>query len=554
MLAYLVVKTNQPSFDYEGAVRAMRELKQLDARWRADTLALTVGLSNNFDAVAAPLPAIATHRRTLEAIVAGYIRDFPDKDHSIGPLLESEQRAISDMTVLIERIKSQHAILANSSRFLPIASQELLATTPDTVAASRLDKRLNRLLADTMSYVLTPDGVLESRLRQQNADLRDLVGELPEAARDKLNTLLAHADILVTKRREGAQLLTQLAAVPSEKTINELNDAFVALHGQALAEQQVYRQLLLAYATLLLALLGYACWVVYRSYQEIRDKNRSLTSANAETQMMLIQSAKMSAIGQMVAGIAHEINTPLAYVKATFSVLSEQMTQLDRPVDERQMQSLLAEEVRSLLEDGRHGIEQISKLVMTLKNFSRIDKAKRGDFSVQDGLDGALEIARYMLKYKVSIEKRYSKVPRIKCAPSQINQVFLNILMNAVQAMPNRPEMGVITLRIGMHDVHTVRVDIQDDGTGIPDDVLPRIFDPFFTTKKLGEGTGAGLAICYRIVENHGGRILVDTAVGVGTTFSVLLPVQEHEPRISDSLDVDLSTEVSPTPESAFAT
>ncbi|MGB0127976.1 MAG: ATP-binding protein, partial [Rhodocyclaceae bacterium] len=136
--------------------------------------------------------------------------------------------------------------------------------------------------------------------------------------------------------------------------------------------------------------------------------------------------------------------------------------------------------------------------------------------------------AKNMLKNKVTIDRQYEETPPIKCAPSQINQVFLNIITNAAQAIP---EKGVITLRTGMHDPQTVRVEIQDDGSGIPAEVLPKIFDPFFTTKDIGKGTGMGLSISYKIIEGHGGRIEVDTEAGLGTTFSILLPIDQPEVR-----------------------
>jgi two-component system, NtrC family, sensor kinase len=183
------------------------------------------------------------------------------------------------------------------------------------------------------------------------------------------------------------------------------------------------------------------------------------------------------------------------------------------------------EEMATLLKDGIHGIEQISEIVLNLKNFSRLDRAKVSNFSVPAGLDSTLLLANHLLKNKVEIRKDYGAVPNISGSPSQINQVFLNIISNAVQAMPERAEANIITLRTAMEDDKTVRVEIQDNGNGIPKDVLPKIFDPFFTTKAIGQGTGMGLSISYKIIQEHGGKLLVDTEAGVGTVFTILLPV-----------------------------
>jgi signal transduction histidine kinase len=292
-----------------------------------------------------------------------------------------------------------------------------------------------------------------------------------------------------------------------------------------------------------------------RSHAELERANREIR----ESQTHLIQSEKMASLGQMVAGIAHEINTPLAYVKGTFSVLEEQLAMLGQLADssrefaramrtprrDQQMlnthfrvlesaSKMMAEhnvlgETDWLLRDGIRSVEQIVDIVASLRNFSRLDREKVVDFSVEQGLDSTLALAHNLLKNTVEVRKEYGHVPNIPGSPAQINQVFLNLITNAVHAMPapgERTQPGVITLRTSMADGKTVRVDVQDNGKGIPADVLPKIFDPFFTTKPVGQGTGLGLSISYKIVEEHGGRIMVSTQEGQGATFSVLLPLE----------------------------
>jgi signal transduction histidine kinase len=182
------------------------------------------------------------------------------------------------------------------------------------------------------------------------------------------------------------------------------------------------------------------------------------------------------------------------------------------------------EELDSMLNDGSHGIGQISEIVLNLKNFSRLDRANVANFDVRKGLDSTLLLARNLLKNHVTVHTEYLEIPEIVCSPSQINQVFLNIITNAAHAMG---ESGTLILRTEKHDEKMVRVEIQDDGGGIPANALPKIFDPFFTTKPIGEGTGMGLSISYKIIEAHGGKILVDTEPGIGTTFSILLPISQ---------------------------
>ena len=188
-----------------------------------------------------------------------------------------------------------------------------------------------------------------------------------------------------------------------------------------------------------------------------------------------------------------------------------------------------------LVDDGLHGIEEITTLVRTMKNFSRLDKGQIESFSVEEGLESALLIARSQLKYVAEAKREFDTVPQIMCSPSQIRQVFLNLIVNAVDAMATMDRRGVLTLRTRITSSDTVQIDISDNGPGISDDVIGKIFDPFFTTKPVGQGTGMGLSICYRIIENHGGTITVNSKPGKGTVFTITLPRQgESLPKLDE--------------------
>jgi len=267
---------------------------------------------------------------------------------------------------------------------------------------------------------------------------------------------------------------------------------------------------------------------------------------------MLVQSEKMSSLGQMVAGITHEINTPLAYVKSSLELVQNKLPEMAELIDslERLLAMLAAgttaedelnaqfahvsslagglrehetvKELGSMLGDGLHGIDQITEIVTSLKNFSRLDRSKVSHFNLNEGLDSALVIARNLVKTKTVI-KNYADIPTVECSPSQINQVFLNLITNAAQAIPDKT--GTITLRTS-YAGDQVKIEVADNGHGIPKDVLPKIFDPFFTTKEIGQGTGLGLSIAYKIVTEHGGKISVRTQADKGTVFTVLLPIK----------------------------
>jgi signal transduction histidine kinase len=469
---------------------------------------------------------------------------------------------------LIDRFKSQNAILRNSSRYLPLAAADATAGLEGAAAAARAAaaQAVEETLTGALVLAHTPEPAVASRVRDGLSQLQQLATQLPPDAADRVGGFAAHAETVLRQEQQSDRTLSELAALPSAQAVDRLADVHAAEHEKLLVTQQRYRLALVAYSALLLAALGWAGWRLLRSVRLLNHANLALQRTNEqlkESQVHLVQSEKMSALGQMVAGIAHEINTPLAYVKGTFEVLKEQVTpvqdlaanscrlahMLRLPRTERDRQALnsaargfdhatrqvadsrIMDEVGQLLADGIHGIEQISEIVTNLKNFSRLDRAKVSEFSVEEGLDSTLLLAKNLLKNRVEIVKDYGEgVPRIHCSPSQINQVFLNIVTNAVHAMPEgRATPGVITLRTSAEGPDMVRVEIQDDGSGIPADVLPKIFDPFFTTKPIGQGTGMGLSISFKIVQEHGGRILVDTEPEVGTVFSILLPVRSRQ-------------------------
>jgi signal transduction histidine kinase len=257
----------------------------------------------------------------------------------------------------------------------------------------------------------------------------------------------------------------------------------------------------------------------------------------------------MSSLGQMVAGVAHEINTPLAYVKNSLGQVSEQLPTIGNALDHcdklldflksgddpeglsREFQQTMThiaalkqqhviEDLCTLVKDGLFGTGQVAEIVGNLKNFSRLDRSKVSHSSMNESLNNTLLLAKHMLK-SVTVNKNFGEVPDITCAPSQINQVFLNLVTNAVQAMPS--ERGTLTLTT-RQEGDGVAVDVEDSGAGIPAEVLSKIFDPFFTTKEIGKGTGLGLSISYKIVQQHGGKISVESKPGVGTKFTVWLP------------------------------
>ncbi|PTQ90180.1 ATP-binding protein [Agitococcus lubricus] len=285
---------------------------------------------------------------------------------------------------------------------------------------------------------------------------------------------------------------------------------------------------------------------ISQSAAELNIAYRQLSSSQAQ----LVQSEKMAALGQMVAGVAHEINTPLGYVNNNIEMAREFFAQFhyvlqahehlahtlidpnSRDVDIAESLANLDDakagfdsqqwfaDLEGLFADTFYGVEQISELVTGLKNFSRLDQAILDNVSLNECIENALLIARNTLKYKVTVLKRLEDVPPIRCAASQINQVLLNLFTNAAQAIK---EQGYLLIK-SWSDKDFVYVSVQDTGCGIAAEHLAKIFDPFFTTKPVGQGTGLGLSISYKIIQQHQGSIRVASELGKGTRFVIAFP------------------------------
>jgi signal transduction histidine kinase len=262
---------------------------------------------------------------------------------------------------------------------------------------------------------------------------------------------------------------------------------------------------------------------VQKRTHDLAKKNKELAEALDKlrsTQAQLVRSEKMASIGQLVAGIAHEINNPVNAIVNTVGPLEEAIGDMESADPAARGEA--AKDIRDMVKVVQRGAQRTKAIVGALHNYSRTDDEKVVDFDLNRSLDDSLELLRHLLKGNVNVEKHYGEVGKIRGHAGQVNQVFMNLLTNAAQALTGRDgaTITISTRAVG----EKIEVRIGDNGPGIPPDVEPRIFDPFFTTKDVGEGTGLGLAIVHELVERHGGEIFVETEVGKGTTFTVRMP------------------------------
>ena len=282
-----------------------------------------------------------------------------------------------------------------------------------------------------------------------------------------------------------------------------------------------------------------------RANEALTELNRKLSAA----QEQLVQSEKLASIGQLAAGVAHEINNPVGYIFSNIGTLEKYLVGVFRMLEAYeacevllagtpaadQLATLraeveleyLKEDIPILMSETREGVDRVRKIVQDLKDFSHVDARREWEWAdLHKGIDSTLNIVNNEIKYKANVVKQYGVLPEVLCLPSELNQVFMNLLVNAAHSISK--ERGTLVVRTGAED-DQVWVEIEDDGCGISADNLKRIFDPFFTTKPVGKGTGLGLSLSYGLVKKHGGRIEVDSEVGRGTRFRVWIPIQQEQ-------------------------
>lgn len=296
------------------------------------------------------------------------------------------------------------------------------------------------------------------------------------------------------------------------------------------------------------------------AYQaQLEDLVDQRTAQLTRVREQLLQSEKLASIGQLAAGVAHEINNPVGYVSSNLNTLKGYVDELVRllgdyrslvaaadgpaaaQIEQRWRQldvDFLQRDLVELLHESSEGLARIRKIVQDLKDFSRVDREPVFAMAdLHDCIESSLNVAANEIKYKADVVREYGDLPQIECVASQLAQVCLNLVVNAAQAMGE--QRGQITVRTGCAD-GKVWLSISDTGCGMSDAVIARVFDPFFTTKEVGKGTGLGLSISFGIIEQHHGSIEVDSREGAGTTFRITLPVHQpaHVKRVASAPSV----------------
>ncbi|MDH4149495.1 MAG: ATP-binding protein [Betaproteobacteria bacterium] len=573
LLGFLYLKSQGVDYRVQGDILDyLRELKEIDGRGDLDVLRARVeGTSGKMRPIGernARIPELLRRLQQSSGLVSS-----PTLNRNLPALVEAFERK----TELLNRYQAAGDTVTEALGRMVTFDSEIAGLVrgawesyPQRDRLVAIESTAALLFAHVMRYAADPTDAQRQNVEVFAADLRKAGSGTPAALREGLARMDNTVQQILGAKPVENDLFGKITIASAGPRIDSLTNAFTAETANIQTDSERYRIYLIAYAGALLILIGYLLSRLAVSYRllesRVEERTRELSDALRqlkESESQLIQTEKMSSLGQMVAGVAHEINTPLAYVKNSLSAVAGQLPEVKKLIVETNKLLRLMEdnspdperlrvkytavrdlihyfageqalaEMGKLAQDGLYGIEQISEIVVNLKNFSRLDRSKVSSFNLNEGLESALILAKHELKH-LTVKKNLGEIPAITCSPSQLNQVFLNLINNAAQAIETGS--GEITLSTRIEDPEHVAVEIADNGKGIPPEIISKIFDPFFTTKGVGKGTGLGLSISYKIIEQHGGRISVDSTPGQGTRFTIVLPLTPLETADPDDL------------------
>lgn len=600
----------------------IKDLSRLDAEWSADVLRSDADINRTYDPLTRPIPVMtgvlgeldaeATRlgdpdiKRAVDALWVSFdaktalidrfkaqnsllknsLRYTPTANAEILGLMRAQrdaglaegtrlvrdvpgaldglEKAIRNAGAAGEGLEDASVARALTALRLTVArSRQAEAATRGAVSSMNLEGEVSALIGDTMRFAAAPEAGAAEHLKAGADRLEAMAAEQPPAVREAVRNLLLHVNAVRTLRVSQRDLLAEISRLPIATNLDAVTGAFTRRFDTELAGQTRFNRLLLAYSAVALLLVFTAVVVIV--WRQLTERRRlealvqQQTRELRENEAQLVHAQKMSALGETVAGIAHEINTPLAAVKSGLQSTRDLLEPVREYVDESSaLVSILAtpaprdeaaraarnadlglrvrrvgelhEELESvgaidaldeLSAQSVTSIEHIHQVVVNMLDYSRVDRARVATIQIEEAIERTLLMAGHILK-GVQLTKRYQRTHPVAVDVAQINQVILNLVKNAAQAVP--AGSGEIRLETAMQGDASVVLRVIDNGTGIPRDLLPRIWEPFFTTKKSGAGTGLGLSTSKRIVDAHQGRIEVDSTVGKGTVFTIVLP------------------------------
>ncbi|GAB3376722.1 ATP-binding protein [Spongiibacter taiwanensis] len=487
-----------------------------------------------------------------EALSAGQA-GMAGLDPTLTDLLARFERAAKEKRELVDDyLEQQERLVLLFGAMRDIASQALSAEGIAGTAALR--EEIVSLVSEATIHSVRSDSNNLAELEQAFSAIALSASRIEDSEAQSLLSRLFDTTMSLRYTRDELQaLMAGIESIASAEALAALRSQYSRYFETLQYAADKHRQTLAVFAVSLLAAFALIAWRLRLSFSaldrvngELQDTNNNLelivesrtvelreALSNVRAQQaQLIQSEKMASLGQMVAGVAHEINTPLGYANSNVEMVRESL-EAGGELDQETLG-----EFAMLLSDAEYGLSQIADLVLSLKDFSRVDRSKTERFDLNEGVETALKICQNQLKTGIDVVRDFAELPRITCAPSQLNQVFLNLINNAAQAMSGQGELAIRSWQEG----DQVFIAFKDSGCGMDEQTQAHIFEPFFTTKAVGEGTGLGLSIVFRIIEDHGGNISVSSSLGEGTEFTIRLPVDGASGAAAAARDTDIVT------------
>ncbi len=490
--------------------------------------------------------------------------DLDAKAEDFGDNLIAKQRSTEQF---VEQQKNLRALDKKLNR-LYREIQVLIDTDRDNQEADQ-DKTSTKTLVEDLlktkiNFYLFLETLSPERKDLLNDSLAKLASNIEDVEFEERAVISEYADTLatiITTKELVQKYFEEAVAASTTERLDAFEQSYANFHNGQINESKKFRTVLIIYGSVLLAILIIFAYLLRRQYlnleQQVKDRTEKIAVAYnelKESQEQLIQSEKMASLGEMVAGIAHEINTPLGYVNGNVNTIQTNMAtdfdELNTAIrmaykearkpdrDAKKLSQLFTtvlkvyqrieidgvmDENKALLKDSNHGLGEISGLVQSLKNFSRLDRQAVENANIHDCIESSIKIASHHIKQNnVEIEKDYGDIPEIGCTPSKLNQLFLNVITNACQAMKDNGGTLSITTKENKEFLDII---FTDQGYGMDEDTIQKMFDPFFTTKPIGEGTGLGMSISYKIVKEHKGYIGAESKPNEGTSILIQLPL-----------------------------